>query len=185
MILRVLETILEGCRHLQCASNGEEALAIVIDRMSTGEEFDLIFMDCLMPVMDGYTAVQTMRKLGYKGPILALTGNTSQEDINKAKEAGYNTSLLKPIKSNDLLTVIQLWTSFPPILSTEIFSNSSAESPKIAFDEAQWLKRCSIEKDSPFDPSTKDRKSKKSEKKEKEKISSHTDSLIRKKPSFS
>ena len=126
LIVRVLEKILEGCRHLQTASNGQEALNIVTQRMKSGEEFDLIFMDCLMPVMDGYTATQTMRQLGYKGPILALTGNSSEQDAEKAREAGFNSSFVKPIRTDDLLGIILQWTN--PIMIRKCSSSSPSES---------------------------------------------------------
>jgi DNA-binding NarL/FixJ family response regulator len=71
----------------------------------------LVFMDCLMPVMDGYTAARMMRQLGYRGPILALTGNSSEADAEKAMEAGYNSTVVKPIRTDDLIAIIKKWTS--------------------------------------------------------------------------
>ena len=132
LIVRVLEKILEGCRHLQTASNGQEALNIVTQRMKSGEEFDLIFMDCLMPVMDGYTATQTMRQLGYKGPILALTGNSSEQDAERAREAGYSSTVVKPIRSDDLIGIIRQWA--PPPIDQKRSHSSLSSSSSSPFD---------------------------------------------------
>jgi CheY-like chemotaxis protein len=143
LILRVLEKILEGCHHLQSAHNGQEALNIVTERMKGGDEFDLVFMDCMMPVMDGYTAARMMRQLGYRGPILALTGNSSEADAEKAMEAGYNSTVVKPIRADDLRTIIQIWgnpNSSPCFLKSEIHSSvtssssRSMESPTVYLD---------------------------------------------------
>jgi hypothetical protein len=68
-----------------------------------------------------------MRQLGYRGPILALTGNSSEADAEKAMEAGYNSTIVKPIRSNDLVGIIQQWTT--PTLAvrrTELSSSSSS-----------------------------------------------------------
>ena len=140
LIVRVLEKILDGCRHLQTAFNGQEALRIVIERMRGGEEFDLIFMDCLMPVMDGYTATRMMRQLGYRGPILALTGNSSEADAEKAKDAGYNSTVVKPIRTDDLISIIQTWTN-PKISPSQIglpdhMSSSSPHSSSPSLDSS-------------------------------------------------
>ncbi len=58
---------------------------------------DLTLMDMHMPVMDGYTAVRTLRSQGYTGIIAALTASATTADVPKAMEAGCNFFITKPI----------------------------------------------------------------------------------------
>ena len=69
------------------------------------ERFDLVLMDCSMPVMDGYDATRTVRKLGTahgKVPIIALTANALPEDRQKCIEAGMDGYLAKPLRMAEL-----------------------------------------------------------------------------------
>jgi CheY-like chemotaxis protein len=63
--------------------------------------FDLIFMDVQMPVMDGYEATHVIRSMNREDaagvPIIAMTANAYQEDINMALVAGMNGHVAKPI----------------------------------------------------------------------------------------
>lgn len=70
-----------------------------------------------MPVMDGYTAAKTIRKLGETGerpdaaeiPIIALTANAFADDAYRAKQAGMNEHVAKPLEINHLLAVMHRW----------------------------------------------------------------------------
>lgn len=84
-------------------SNGQEA----VDVVTQGEQFDAILMDCMMPVMDGITATQTIRAWEKEQgisplPIIALTASVLDEDIKDCFEAGMNAYLPKPYKSHQL-----------------------------------------------------------------------------------
>ena len=72
--------------------------------------YDVILMDIMMPVMDGYTATRTIRQLPRKDgktiPIIAMTANAFAEDIEKALDAGMNAHLSKPIVIEDVLHTI-------------------------------------------------------------------------------
>jgi CheY-like chemotaxis protein len=63
--------------------------------------YDVILMDIQMPVMDGYTAAQAIRKLPDARlagiPIIAMTANAFQEDIKKAEDAGMSGHIAKPL----------------------------------------------------------------------------------------
>lgn len=64
--------------------------------------YDLIFMDCNMPVMDGYESTQCIRNYLYSHglvqPIIsAVTGHTEQSYVNKAIDSGMNQVLSKPV----------------------------------------------------------------------------------------
>lgn len=73
---------------------------------SQEREYDLILMDIQMPVMDGYTAAETIRKSSRKDaakiPILAMTADAFAEDIIAAKEAGMNGHIAKPLDMAEL-----------------------------------------------------------------------------------
>lgn len=84
--------------------NGEQAL-IAVDKYY----FDLILMDCQMPVMDGFTATQHIRNRTDKKadlPIIALTANAFTEDIKACISAGMDDHLSKPIRKFHLFTAI-------------------------------------------------------------------------------
>ncbi len=78
--------------------NGKEALDL-----ATTEQFDLIFLDMQMPVMDGYTAARRMREHGLQLPIIALTANVMATDEQECREAGCSGFLSKPIQIDRLL----------------------------------------------------------------------------------
>jgi len=94
------------------ATNGEEALQAALDHESSREIFQVILMDCQMPVMDGFTATRKLRELMRKGrinetPIIALTANNMDEQNEKLwKEAGMSGCVAKPMKIEDLEKVL-------------------------------------------------------------------------------
>lgn len=83
-------------------NNGQEAVQAVMNN-----KFDIILMDCDMPIMDGYTATQEIRRWEKKGlrsatPILALTAHILEEHKQKALNAGMNKHLSKPVELGEL-----------------------------------------------------------------------------------
>jgi two-component system, sensor histidine kinase and response regulator len=94
------------------AENGE----IALQKIET-KSYDLILMDCQMPVMDGYVASQCIRSLKGKNkdiPIIAMTANAFQQDIEKCRNAGMNDHISKPVKLETLRTVLDTWISKMP-----------------------------------------------------------------------
>jgi signal transduction histidine kinase/DNA-binding response OmpR family regulator len=73
------------------------------------QAFDLLLMDCQMPIMDGYTAARNIRAAGHKIPIIALTASSRQEDEERCREAGMNDFVCKPFKHKLLHQVISRW----------------------------------------------------------------------------
>ncbi|APG26595.1 hypothetical protein A7E78_01190 [Syntrophotalea acetylenivorans] len=73
------------------------------------QAFDLLLMDCQMPIMDGYTASKQIRGAGHKIPIIALTASSRQEDEARCREAGMNDFVCKPFKHKVLHQVIAQW----------------------------------------------------------------------------
>ncbi len=92
------------------AENGEEALKALAERA-----FDVILMDCQMPVMDGFEATQTIRlmeeKTGEHIPIIGLTANALDGDRARCLDCGMDDYSTKPIKISELEEKINFWTS--------------------------------------------------------------------------
>lgn len=86
------------------ASNGAEAVQAV-----ESGEYDLVLMDCQMPVMDGIHATRTIREAGSTVPIVAMTASAFSEDREKCMEAGMNDYLAKPMTERDLRAKIAAW----------------------------------------------------------------------------
>lgn len=89
------------------ARNGAEA----VDRFESGR-FELVFMDCQMPVMDGLEAAQAIRRLesgGRRVPIVALTANASVADRERCLAAGMDGFIAKPFKINTIRGEVERW----------------------------------------------------------------------------
>jgi CheY-like chemotaxis protein len=89
------------------AHNGQKAL----DLLDQGLEVDLILMDIMMPVMDGYETIKEIRKqLKFRDlPILALTAKAMKGDREKCLTAGANDYLSKPIDVDRLFSMLHVW----------------------------------------------------------------------------
>lgn len=82
-----------------------------VERFQSGH-YHLVLMDIQMPIMDGYEAVRIIRlweETQQRGatPIIALTGNSREEDIQKTRAAGFTAHVTKPLKKHTLLEAIQ------------------------------------------------------------------------------
>jgi len=86
------------------AENGEIAISRIQE-----QPYDLVLMDCQMPVVDGYAATLAIRsrERGSRVPILAMTANTLETDRQACLAAGMDGYLSKPIREQDLLKAIQ------------------------------------------------------------------------------
>jgi two-component system, sensor histidine kinase and response regulator len=95
-----------GCV-VEYAENGEECLAMLEKR-----SYDIVFMDCRMPVMDGYEATRRIREKEVEGthvPIIAVTANVMKGDQQKCLEAGMDDYVPKPIRADDIESVLHRW----------------------------------------------------------------------------
>ena len=94
-----------GC-DVVVAAHGAEAL----DQLEH-DEFDLVLMDCNMPVMDGYEASRQIRQSGRwpNLPIVALTANAMSEERERCRAAGMSDYLAKPFRREELAALLDQW----------------------------------------------------------------------------
>ncbi len=93
------------------ASNGEEAL-----RAMKAQRYDLVLMDCEMPILDGFSATQQLRdwELGTnreRTPVVALTAHILTEHKERARQAGMDGHMAKPIELSQLRELIEHWVA--------------------------------------------------------------------------
>ncbi len=106
VVLKMLENL--GIK-ASCAGNGREAL----DELSRNT-YELVLMDCQMPLMDGYAATRALRERErmsklVRTPVIALTANALDGDREKCVEAGMDDHLTKPLLLDDLSKSLQQW----------------------------------------------------------------------------
>ncbi len=126
MNIKYLSTLLKKWGfHFSVANNGQEAIDIFLEN-----DFDIIFMDLQMPIMDGYQASKEIRAMGTRGeivPIIALTASTFLSKKELAMKAGISDFVSKPFTPDQLLSVMGKLlntTELPPESSSEFsFSN--------------------------------------------------------------
>ncbi|MBF0171277.1 MAG: response regulator [Nitrospinae bacterium] len=115
------------------AANGQEALDL-LNRLP----FDLVLMDCQMPVMDGYEATRRLRQRpeSVELPVVAMTANAMQGDREKCLAAGMSDYLSKPIDLASLQTALERW--FTPVA---FFPAGEGGAP-VAFDRERLRAGC-------------------------------------------
>ena len=87
---------------IDTAASGFEA----IDKLKTGAEYDIVFMDHMMPKMDGIETVIKLREMGYKHPIVALTANAVAGRTDIFAKSGFDHFISKPIDIRELNSVL-------------------------------------------------------------------------------
>ncbi len=106
VLVKILTSLGADCDE---ACNGQEA----VDKFTASQpgEYDLIFMDVQMPVLDGYAATRAIRSSGHPSaktlPIVAMTANAFVEDIRTAIESGMDAHIAKPIRLDKLKETMQ------------------------------------------------------------------------------
>lgn len=93
------------------ASNGQQALELLAK-----QHFDLVLMDCQMPIKDGYTATKELREsagINKTIPVIALTANAMQGDEERCYASGMNDYVAKPINPQVLSDKLQHWLMNP------------------------------------------------------------------------
>lgn len=89
------------------AKNGEESIV----KLNSVKDVDLVLMDIMMPLMDGYEAIRQIRRNPKfrKLPIIALTAKAMKDDRQLCLEAGANDYLAKPVNLDKLLSLVRIW----------------------------------------------------------------------------
>jgi CheY-like chemotaxis protein/HPt (histidine-containing phosphotransfer) domain-containing protein len=124
------------------AINGCEALKLLEEN-----DYALVFMDCMMPVMNGYDATavirdQTSAVKDHSIPVIALTANAMREDGDTCLAAGMDDYLAKPIEVEKLLAMLGKWATFNPTESKfTAKSIQSSEALADIFDMATFVRR--------------------------------------------
>lgn len=85
------------------AVNGLKAVEMVTD-----SEYDVIFMDLQMPVMDGFEATKCLKNQGYAGPIIAVTADSESGARERCLELGMEDVVLKPVKVSDIQSCLEV-----------------------------------------------------------------------------
>ncbi|MAY15931.1 hybrid sensor histidine kinase/response regulator [Thalassolituus sp. UBA2009] len=108
---RVLNSMLSRLQlKVDVADNGEKALELL--KAERSYRYDLIFMDCQMPVMDGFEATRILRASHLSerhSPVIAVTANAMSGDQQRCLDAGMNDYLSKPISLDQIRLVVQKW----------------------------------------------------------------------------
>jgi signal transduction histidine kinase/ligand-binding sensor domain-containing protein/DNA-binding response OmpR family regulator/HPt (histidine-containing phosphotransfer) domain-containing protein len=113
---------------VETAANGAEAL----ERLRR-ESFDLVLMDCEMPVMDGFSATRELRRSEAPGkhlPVVALTADVTREGREACLAAGMDDHLGKPFTREALSAMLQRWLPTPPRASAQALP--AVEAPQAA-----------------------------------------------------
>ena len=89
------------------AENGKDG----IDLLTKTSGIDVVLMDVMMPEMDGYEAMQAIRKMRkFKSlPIIALTAKAMKGDREKCVEAGASDYVAKPVDTEQLISLLRVW----------------------------------------------------------------------------
>ncbi|MBI9054823.1 MAG: response regulator [Bacteroidales bacterium] len=104
---RVAQTIFKNLGYeIGIAQNGRDC----VDKVKEGN-YDIVFMDIMMPEKDGLEATAEIRSLGYTIPIVAMTANAREEDKTKAFNSGMNYYLAKPVRIEEIKEVLIRWFS--------------------------------------------------------------------------
>jgi len=131
-----------GCRY-DLVGNGQEALRALESR-----HYDVVLMDCQMPVMDGYQATREIRRreaeagAAQRIPIVAVTANVVEGDCEKCLEVGMDGYLSKPFRQDQLRSALDRWSGEPTL---------PAPTPAAAAEEAPPPPAREADADDPID----------------------------------
>jgi len=119
---------------VELANNGQEALELLEQ-----SAFDMVLMDCQMPVMDGYTATKTIRDSqskvqNHQIPIVAMTANAMQGDREKCLVSGMDDFIAKPVDSVKLVQILEKWLAKELVIG-KVSGEKLTKDSEIAEDE--------------------------------------------------
>jgi len=135
--VEVASAMLRGLgMEVACAANGEEALEAV-----RANEYDLVLMDCMMPVMDGMAATAEIRRLEQQRgrarqlPIVAITANALQGDRERCLSAGMDDYISKPFSQKALADTLGRWIPLPRVAGVPHPAMVASAAPPTAINQ--------------------------------------------------
>jgi PAS domain S-box-containing protein len=124
--------------YIEAVDNGEEAVNALVKKRN----YDVILMDVQMPVMDGFTATETIRSLEEPLcdiPIIAITAHALSGDRDKCIAAGMNDYVTKPIKTAEMIRILDGWLRIDENISAETKPNIEEKKEEIPiFDKEHF-----------------------------------------------
>lgn len=128
---QVAKGVLSILKHsVELAGNGREAV-----EMAKAKDYDLLFMDIQMPLMDGLEATRTLREEGYTTPILAMTAHNQEEEKQRCLDAGMNGYVGKPFTPEDLIQAIDSYYHPGDDQGKEAAGSADKDAPQNSFIE--------------------------------------------------
>lgn len=140
--------------HVDLVEHGQHAVEAV-----SRHHYDLVFMDCQMPVLDGFAATAAIRRheasigTGQHLPIIALTANAMDGDRDKCLAAGMDDYLSKPFSQESLRTTLQRWMVTKPLeqqpAPQALFENKTLHHTPLGIpviDESVWNNLLAMER---------------------------------------
>lgn len=139
MNLKVAVGLLEPLQmQIDLADNGKTALAMIQKK-----EYDIVFMDHMMPIMDGVEATQTLRSMDgayYQNvPVIALTANVISEAQETFRQAGMSDFAAKPIKMKEICAILRKWLPASCIEESETPAAQSVQDAQIQLPPIEGL----------------------------------------------
>ncbi len=111
---------------IECAEDGEEAIAMIHKARAIGSPYRLVLMDLQMPNLGGLEATERLRQSGISEdelPIVALTANAFSDDIESCLAAGMQAHLAKPVSMQRLADAVDKWAPIPGDFNHQPFSH--------------------------------------------------------------
>ncbi|MCL2249507.1 MAG: response regulator [Oscillospiraceae bacterium] len=121
---------------IETCSNGYDA----INKVKQGNVYDIIFMDHMMPGINGTETMQQLREIGYTEPIVALTANAMIGQAEEFMSMGFDDFISKPIKTQNLHSALVKFIKDkqpPEVIETALAANANKPAPKINIESFQ------------------------------------------------
>jgi PAS domain S-box-containing protein len=128
---------------IEIAGDGEQAIEAVRQAARAKQGYSILFMDLRMPGMGGLEATRRLRDMGYSAdelPIIALTANAYQDDIEACMKAGMQDHLAKPLRLNDLMKMLAKYCGTSDALASSAARQGRSATPSTTGDLANRFK---------------------------------------------